>query len=246
MRTELRIVAAGTLPEIHASGGLAARRTGPDTVHLIGTAATPLGGDEIDVSVAVGPGARLTLRSVAATIALPGAATRMSFARWRFEVADGGELDVETEPTIVAGGADHRVVTTVLLAAGAHLRLRERVQVGRADEERGAWRGDLIADLANLPLLRHRLELGAHTATDDALAAPRALDSELVYPDDRPVETFGLTAARLPLAAGGSLFTAVGPRLSATVSPRTSSGTAVSVPVGGQPPDRGRAATTPR
>ncbi|MGV9817121.1 urease accessory protein UreD [Nocardia xishanensis] len=236
MRTELRIVAAvGTLPVIHASGGLAARRTGPHTVHLIGTAATPLGGDEIDVSVLVGPGARLALRSVAATIALPGAATRMSIARWRFEVADGGELEVETEPTIVAGGADHRAVTTVLLAAGARLRLRERVQVGRADEERGTWRGDLIADLADLPLLRHRLELGARTATDDALAAPRALDSELVYPDDRPVETFGLTAARLPLAAGGSLFTAVGPRLSATVSPRTPSGTAVSVPVGGQP-----------
>ncbi|MEV6391422.1 urease accessory protein UreD [Nocardia xishanensis] len=238
MRTELSIVAAaGTLPEIHASGGLAARRTGSDTVHLIGTAATPLGGDEIDVSVAVGPGARLALRSVAATIALPGAATRISFARWRFEVADGGELDVRTEPTIVAGGAEHRAVTTVLLAASARLRLRERVQIGRADEERGAWRGDLIADLADVPLLRHRLELGARTATDDALAAPRALDSELVYPDDRPVETFGLTAARLPLAAGGSLFTAVGPRLTATASPRTPSGTAFSVSAGGQPPD---------
>ncbi len=238
LRTELRIAAtAGTLPEIHACGGLAARRTGPHTVHLIGTAATPLGGDELDISIVVGPGARLALRSVAATIALPGAATRVSVARWRFEIAEGGELDVETEPTIVAGGADHRAVTTVLLADGARLRLRERVQIGRAGEARGAWRGDLIADLPDLPLLRHRLELGAHSATDDALSAPRALDSELVYPDDRPVETFGLTAARLPLAAGGSLFTAVGPRLSATASPRTPGGTAVSVSAGVQPPD---------
>ncbi|MCP2289800.1 urease accessory protein UreD [Nocardia amikacinitolerans] len=231
MRTELRIVAAaGTLPEIHASGGIAARRTGPHTVHLIGTAATPLGGDELDISVTVSPGARLLLRSVAATIALPSAATRISFARWHFEVAERGELDVETEPLIVAGGADHRALTTVRLAADARLRLRERVQIGRAGENRGAWRGDLIADLDDLPLLRHRLELGSGTATDDALAAPRALDSELVYPDNRPVETFGLHATRLPLAAGGSLFTAVGARLSATMSPRSSSGAGISVP----------------
>ncbi|TQM33387.1 urease accessory protein UreD [Nocardia bhagyanarayanae] len=231
MRTDLRIVAAaGTLPEIHASGGLAARRTGQHTVHLIGTAATPLGGDELHISVTVGPGARLALRSVAATIALPGVTTRISFARWVFEVAEGGELDVETEPLIVAGGADHRAVTTARLAADARLRLRERVQIGRAGEDIGLWRGDLIADLDDLPLLRHRLELGSGTATDDALSAPRALDSELVYPDDRPVETLGPHATRLPLAAGGSLFTAVGSRLATTASPRTPRGAVVSVP----------------
>ncbi|MET8779358.1 urease accessory protein UreD [Nocardia sp. NPDC004654] len=231
MRTDLRIVATtDALPEIHASGGLAARRTGPHTVHLVGTAATPLGGDELHISVTVGQGARLAVRSVAATIALPAATTRISCARWLFEVAEGGELDVETEPLIVAGGADHRAVTTVRLAADARLRLRERVQIGRAGEDRGAWRGDLIADLDGLPLLRHRLELGCAAATDDALSASRALDSELVYPDDRPVETFGLHATRLPLAAGGSLFTAVGARLSATTSPRTLSDAAVSAP----------------
>lgn len=215
MRTEVRIVAAvGALPEIHASGGLAARRTGPDTVHLIGTAATPLGGDELDIEIVVGAGARLVVRSVAATIALPSMRTPLSLAHWHFDVA--GELDFDPEPTIVAGGAHHHAVTEVRLTPDAQLRLRERVQIGRTGEDGGGWRGDLIADIGALPLLRHRLELGAGSATDDNLAAPRALDSELVYPDDRPVETDGLVAARLPLALGGTLSTRTGPLLVST------------------------------
>lgn len=215
MRTEVRIVAAvGTLPEIHASGGLAARRTGPDTVHLIGTAATPLGGDELDIEIVVGAGARLVVRSVAATIALPSTHTPLSLAHWHFDVA--GELDFDPEPTIVAGGAHHHAVTEVRLTPDARLRLRERVQIGRTGEDDGGWRGDLIADIGALPLLRHRLELGADSATDDNLAAPRALDSALVYPDDRPVETDGLVAARLPLALGGTLSTRTGPLLVST------------------------------
>ncbi|MFI6047646.1 urease accessory protein UreD [Nocardia sp. NPDC051321] len=208
MRTEVRVVAStAALPEIHASGGLSARRTGPHTVHLIGTAATPLGGDELDINIVVGPGARLVVRSVAATMALPSAATPASVAHWRFQVGSGGDLDFDPEPTIVAGGAHHHTIATILLAPDARLRLRERVQIGRSGEDNGGWRGDLIADLGDIPLLRHRLELGAGTAADDSLTAPRALESELRYPDDRPVETAGLTETRLPLAAGGTLFT---------------------------------------
>ncbi|MET9487278.1 urease accessory protein UreD [Nocardia sp. NPDC006630] len=208
MRTELRITAvAGTLPQIHAVGGLAARRTGVDTVHLIGTAATPLGGDELDIRITVGAGARLLVRSVAATIALPGRQTRKSLAHWHFEVAAGGELDFDPEPTVVAGGAEHETLTTVRLEEGARLRLRERVQIGRTGEDHGFWSGELRADIGDLPLLRHRLDLGADAATDDALTGPRALESVLTYPDDRPAETTGMNAALLPLAAGGTLFT---------------------------------------
>ncbi|MDO3648437.1 urease accessory protein UreD [Nocardia mangyaensis] len=218
MRTELSIVAApGRLPRIDAVGGLAGRHTGVDTVHLIGTAATPLGGDELDISIVVRPGARLVVRSVAATIALPSTATPLSVAHWRFEVGEGAELDFDPEPTIVAGGAHHHTVTTVLLAADARLRLRERVQLGRSGEDGGGWRGDVIADLGEIPLLRHRLELGAGTVTDDRLRAPRALDSELVYPDDRPAWSGSVDTVRLPLAAGGSLATSTGSRLRAEV-----------------------------
>ncbi|MFD6392293.1 urease accessory protein UreD [Nocardia sp. NPDC060259] len=216
MRTELSIVAApGRLPRIEAVGGLAGRYTGADTVHLIGTAATPLGGDELDIGIVVLPGARLVVRSVAATIALPSTRTPLSVAHWRFEIGAGAELDFDPEPTIVAGGAHHHTVTMVQLASDARLRLRERVQVGRSGEDSGGWRGDLVADLGEIPLLRHRLELGAGASTDDRLRAPRALDSELLYPDDRAAWAGSIDAVRLPLAAGGSLATRTSARLSA-------------------------------
>ncbi|MEV5650733.1 urease accessory protein UreD [Nocardia sp. NPDC052254] len=211
MRTEIRIVArAGELPLIHATGALAARRTGPGTVHLVGAAATPLGGDDIDIGIVVEPGARLVLRSVAATIALPGHASRISAARWTVDVGADGELDFDPEPTVVAGGADHRSTTTVRMAADARVRIRERVQIGRSGEDAGFWRGDLIADIGDLPLVRHRLELGADAATDDLISAPRAVHSELRYPDDRPATTFGTAGVVLPLALGGSLSTWTG------------------------------------
>ncbi|MFJ2663175.1 urease accessory protein UreD [Nocardia fluminea] len=219
MRTELSIVAApGRLPRIDAVGGLAGRQTGMDTVHLIGTAATPLGGDELDITIVVRPGARLVVRSVAATIALPGADTVVSNAHWRFDIGEGAELDFDPEPTIVAGGAHHHVVTTVQVAPDARLRLRERVQVGRSGEDDGGWRGDLLAELGEVPLLRHRLELGAGSSTDDQLSGARALDSELVYPDHRPAWSGSVDEVRLPLAAGGSLATRTSSRLLAFAS----------------------------
>nr|WP_231951938.1 urease accessory protein UreD [Nocardia terpenica] len=79
-------------------------------MHLIGTAATPLGGDELDITILVDPGAHLTVRSVAATIALPGRRTRKSHAHWHFEIA--GALDFDPEPTVIAGGAHHESRTT--------------------------------------------------------------------------------------------------------------------------------------
>jgi urease accessory protein len=227
LRTELRITAkAGTSPTSHATGGLAARLTAPDTVHLIGTAATPLGGDHLDITITVAPGARLLLRSVAATIALPGSSTVRSTAHWRIDVGEDAELDFDPEPLIVAGAAEHHTITTLRLAPTARVRLRERVQIGRCDEDAGHWRGDLTADITHLalpdserqpqstvPLLRHRLELGPDTIADDLLGRPRALISELTYPDARMTVTEGTEGAVLPLAAGGTLYTRVSARL---------------------------------
>ncbi|GAF50657.1 urease accessory protein UreD [Rhodococcus wratislaviensis] len=217
MRTELTIVASpDRSPRISAVGGLAARITGRDTVHVIGTAATPLGGDHWDVTVRVLPGARLTLRSVAASLALPGRGRVLSTAQWSVEVEDDAVLDCALEPTVIAGGAEHRVETTVNLAESSTLLLRERVQIGRAGETTGRWVGVTNADLGALPLLRHQLELGVGTVSHDVLDGPAAVTSELRYPDDRPADVSGdirSARSRLPLARGGSLTTRLGPHL---------------------------------
>lgn len=208
MRSDVVIVAStDRQPRIQCSGGIAARRTEPDTVHLVSTAATPLGGDAICVRVVVEPGARLRLRSAAATVTLPGSATLESHAIWTLEVA--GDLDVDPQPTVVAANARHFTTTRLELTDSGRVRLRERIQIGRTDERQGFWSGSLHADVDGSPLLRHRIELGSGSVTDDELGAPLACISELHYPDG-DVDTAGIPLA---LAGGGCLSTWQGQRL---------------------------------
>jgi urease accessory protein len=208
MHSDVLVVAQpGRLPRIECRGGLAARHTEPDTVHLVSAAATPLGGDTIAIRLIVEPGARLRLRSAAATVALPGAGTTQSRACWHIESA--GELDLDPEPTVVAADARHFSELTVCLADTSRLRIRERVQIGRTGEREGFWSGGLHADIGGTPLLRHRVELGPGSVADDALGAPLACVSELRYPEPAD-DAAGITLA---LAAGGSISTWQGTRL---------------------------------
>lgn len=194
-------------PRIECAGGVAARRTDAHTVHLVSAAATPLGGDTIRVRVVVEEGARLRLRSAAATMAMPGTTTMESRASWHLEV--DGELDLDPQPTIVAGEARHVTSTRLALGACGRLRLRERIQIGRSRERRGFWSGALHADVDGTPLLRHRVELGTDSVADDQLGAPRACISELRY----PTTEFEAAGTLLELAAGGCLATWQGDRL---------------------------------
>ena len=69
MHSDVLIVARpGRSRGSNARAVIAARATEPDTVHLVSTAATPLGGDTIALRVIVEPGARLRVRSAAATV----------------------------------------------------------------------------------------------------------------------------------------------------------------------------------
>lgn len=216
MRTELTIVASAVRsPRISASGGLSARSTGPDTVHMIGTAATPLGGDTLCIRIVVGARATLAVHSVAASLALPSARDRESFAEWTFEVEDGGSLVFDPEPMIVAADAVHHTRTSVAFAQSSSVRVRERVQIGRSDEGLGTWFGTLASDIDGRPHLRHRVELGRGTVGHDLLDAPMALSSALVYPDEREAATVERAEVRMPLAAGGTLTTSTGSSLHA-------------------------------
>nr|WP_064570112.1 urease accessory protein UreD [Gordonia sp. LAM0048] len=224
MRTEVDIVATVDRGVRHrAVGGLGVRVTAPGHVQLIGTAATPLGGDEIVVRIEVEPGAHLRVSSVAATIALPARDRADSSARWEMEVGDGGRLRFDPQPTVVAGGARHRSDVTVRLASGATLDLHEHVQIGRAatmtdstlaDRDRaGAWTGGLRVDVDGEVVLAHRLTLGH--GTPPGAAGHRAASSVFRYPDDRSGEVHATEfAARLQLAGGASLTTALAPSVS--------------------------------
>ncbi|MGV8872911.1 MAG: urease accessory protein UreD [Rhodococcus sp. (in: high G+C Gram-positive bacteria)] len=215
MHTELCIDASlHRSPRITSVGGLAGRQTGPDTVHLIGTAATPLGGDTITVRISVAAGARLEVRSVAASLAMPGAVHRHSSAQWLFEIGAGASLLFDPEPMVVVSDASHSVVNTVVLQKDSTLWLRERTQIGRFEEASGRWSSSLRCDVGRTPLLRHRVELGEGSVAHDALSAPLSMSSTLQYPDTRASEVdLRDGTVRLALAGGGSLSTSVGRRL---------------------------------
>ena len=202
MHSEVLIVAAaGRLPRIECRGGLAARATLPDTVHLVSAAATPLGGDTISVRVVVPAGARLRLCSVAATVALPGPVTRTlaptTPSRWRV-----AWMSISSRRWWRRTARQSAVLAAVDEAG--ELRLRERVQIGRTGEGQGFWSGALRVDVKGQPLLRHRLELGAGSPATTCWRAPRACVSELRYPGDVAADA-GSTV--LELAGGGVLTT---------------------------------------
>ncbi len=206
--TVLVVACPDRLPRIECRGGVQARSTAPDTVHLVSSAATPLGGDTIAIRVIVEAGARLRLRSVAATVALPGTGSSTSHSCWDAEVA--GDLDLDPEPTIVAAASRHVSGVRIRLGDDGRIRLRERVQIGRSGEREGVWTGSMRVDVPDGPLLRHSVELGAGSLADDVLAAPLACVSELRYPD---VCAAGAVGTTLTLAGGGTLSTWQGTRL---------------------------------
>jgi len=208
MRSDVVLVACrDRQPRIECGGGVAARRTEPDTVHLVSAAATPLGGDAINIRVVVEAGARLRVRTAAATVTLPGPSTPESHAFWTLEVA--GDLDVDPQPTIVAATSRHFTSTRLALTGSGRVRLRERIQIGGSAERQGFWSGSMHADVDGAPLLRHRVELGTGSLTDDELGTPLACISELHYPDSEAA-TAGVSLA---LVGGGCLATWQGDRL---------------------------------
>jgi urease accessory protein len=223
MRAHARIVAAtdgrgGTvLPVLKSEVPLVLRRTGPHEVHLVGGAAGPLGGDELHLSIEVGPGARLRVRTVAATIALPGRDGAPSSTHVDASVA--GRLDWLPEPLIAAAGCRHRVLSTVDLTDGASLRWRDELVCGRHGEPGGDTTVGTRVTRAGRPLLHHELSVGPHAPGWDGpavLGGARVTGSLIVvcpdWADGGPpaARLLGPDAALLPLAGPAVLVTATG------------------------------------
>jgi urease accessory protein len=176
---------------------------GAPVVHLVNSAASPLGGDELTLTVRVGPHACLTLAGVAATIALPGAHGEKSRVSVHFELGDGAFVDYLPEPIVVTRRARHESVLTVALGAGAHVRAREVVVLGRAGEAAGELTTASHITRCALPVLRQELRV-----TTDMLLGKRVLATELSTRDTGDTAS-GPWWSRTTLAAGGTLTTAL-------------------------------------
>lgn len=139
---------------------LTLRRTEDGVVHLVGSSAGPLGGDDLRLRIHVGDGAGLVLRSVAASIVLPGPALGPSRALLEAEVGVGAHLVVEPQPQILVHGADHEVTTAFRLERGATLRWREETILGRDEREAASLLQRVRIEREGRPLLRTDLAVG--------------------------------------------------------------------------------------
>jgi urease accessory protein len=132
----------------------------PAQVCLAGGSAGPLGGDALRFSVDLGPGARLEVHGVAASVALPGPNGRESSLEIQARVGEGGALLWSPQPLIAARGARHRTFAKVELAADARLVWRDESILGRDGEEPGSVSTRLRVVRAGRVLLDREVAMG--------------------------------------------------------------------------------------
>ncbi|WP_435271438.1 urease accessory protein UreD [Streptomyces sp. 1222.5] len=201
------------LPVLEGEGPLAPRRTRASRaearVVLVGAMSGPLGGDRFVVEADVGQGARLDVRSTAATIALPGQSVGEARYDVRLRVADGGELRWLPEPLISARGSDLVVTTEVEIATGARLILRNEQVLGRVGEEPGRLVSRLTVRIAGRTVLDQERPYHCGTLGDWTVPAgsaiPRSVGQLLVsgpelLKDSLPARALGkcMTLTSLP------------------------------------------------
>lgn len=135
-------------------------RVGASSLHLVGTMAGPIGGDDLRLSLVIGEGARLSVGSVAANLVLP--SPRGHSSQWCTEaaVARGGILIWSLEPTVLVAGCDHRTHLRFELADGASLWWREEVVLGRHGEPGGSLQQRVDLVIGGRPIHRGDLRLG--------------------------------------------------------------------------------------
>ena len=199
-----------------AVGGLAVRRTSTTGVHLIGTAAGPIGDDVIDIAISVGCGAQLTLRGVAATICLPGARRQPSQLTVTIMLHSNASLECALPPLIVCEGSWISSTTEVVAEPSSVLALDEQVSLGRSGEVGGAWRNRTVVDIQGRAALRQTqtsesvLDALSRISGERLAAGAIVSHLELGPRDDEGKTTVSGGAMSLRLSAAGRLSTSIG------------------------------------
>ena len=186
-----RVVRLAAGPPLAAK--VLAGATGPELL-LVGAAASLLEGDHLRVSLRLGPGARLTVRTAAATLAHPCPGGGVTSFDVEADVGPQARLAWLPAPLVAYAGCRHTARARVRLAAGAMAVWAETVVLGRSGEEPGELGVRLDVDLNGHPLLRDGLRAGP---TAPGWAGPAVLDGA------RHVASVALLGRSAPLALDG-------------------------------------------
>jgi len=188
---------------------LLATDEGGARISLVPDGALLLAGDDIAISVKVGPGARLELNEPAGTVAY---SMDGGHASWQvsIDLAPAASLVWAGEPFVVGVGADLSRRTSINLAWGATLALRETLVLGRHREASGRIRQELVATGPNgAQMLAESLEVEPDSSPLLLGPGARVVGSVLTLGHRLPVETVSAGCTRLELVGHGTLARSV-------------------------------------
>lgn len=201
---------------------------GPLLVHVVSSATAPLGGDELSLRVLLEPGARVALRGVGATLALPDAHGRDGTSEVDVELGDGAALSYLPEPTVVTARGRLTTHTRVAMAADARLELGETLVVGRHHEDTGRLAGLVEIECGGRGVYRQTIHLGEPelSGTLPYLWRNRVIASRWRIGPDLPAaalrsaadEWWQLSPLECPAGTGGHFAQAVGLDASTTLA----------------------------
>lgn len=165
-RTTAVVEPGGVLGEVRCAPPLTLRQVrgeAPDgeqrcELRLVGTAAGPLAGDDLALSLRLLPEARATLRAVGASVA-QGAGGDRTLAI-RAELGDGADLIAEPGTLVACAGSRVEVRVEVVLGRGAAVDWRELIVLGRTGEPAGQATLRWDVTRCGEPVLRQFADLG--------------------------------------------------------------------------------------
>jgi urease accessory protein len=200
-RTTASIEADGVLDHVYCAPPLTLRRIFGDddsscALCLVGTAAGPLPGDDLQLSLHLGVGARATLVAAGASIAQGGdnpppggdaglrgcdgpPPARLSVSA---VLGPGAWLQADPGAVVVCSGAGVDISVSIELAEDASVQWREVVVLGRTGEAAGAATLRWDVQRGHRPLLRQFVDLRdpRWAAWPALIAGARVIASELI------------------------------------------------------------------
>ncbi|WP_371503596.1 urease accessory protein UreD [Allokutzneria sp. NRRL B-24872] len=189
---------------------LTLRRTGSRgssaQVHVVGTAAGPLGGDSLRLDVSVLDGASLTLRSTGAQVALSGSSTV------HFGLSVDGSAVVQQEPTVLARGCFVHNHSVASLTADSRLVWQDMVVLGRHGEEPGRMVQHWDVRRAGRPVLRTTTSLVEPSLyrSPAIVGSASVLGTGLVVAPGLSVSPYARDGAAVHALSGAALVTVLG------------------------------------
>jgi len=178
-------------------------------VSLVPDGALLLAGDAVSIAVSVGPGARLELVEPAGTVAY---AMNGGRATWdvAIDLGPAASLVWAGEPFVVAANANVERTTSISVAWGATIALRETLVLGRHQEGSGDLRQDLVATGPNgAQILAESLTIGPETSPLRLGRGSRVMGSVLTLGHRMPSEAPSSGGTYLDLAGQGTLTRSV-------------------------------------